>query len=120
MAALAVSIGASSPALAAANDGFAAFWKTFAAAAGKDDKAALATMVTLGPNLGDNGKAYTFDQMHAAYLKPAERRCLAKAKPERTADATGGAFYSTNCGDLIYVFNKTGAAWTLTDLSPND
>ena len=120
VAILAVAMGVGAPAVAASGDGFAAFWNAFAAAAGKDDKAALAKLVTLGPNLGDNGKAYSFDQMHAAYLKPAERKCLAKAKPERTVDGTGAAFYATNCGDLIYVFSKTGASWTLADLSPND
>jgi len=119
-AVLAVVLGAGSPALAASSDGFAAFWKAFAAAVGKDDKAALAKLVTLGPNLGDNGKAYNFDQMHAAYLKPAERKCLAKAKPLRAVDGTGAAYYAANCGDLIYVFNKTGASWTLADLSPDD
>jgi hypothetical protein len=119
LAALGLAIGVAAPALAA-TDGFAVFWKAFSAAAGKDNKAALATMVTLGPNLGDNGKAYTFDQMHAAYLQPAERACLAKATPERTLDATGAPFYSTNCGDLIYIFSKSGAGWTLSDLSPND
>jgi hypothetical protein len=119
-AALAVAIGAGSPALAASGDGFAAFWQAFAAAVGKDDKAALEKLVTLGPNLGDNGKAYSFDQMRAAYLKPAERKCLAKAKPVRAVDGTGAAYYATNCGDLIYVFNKTAASWTLADLSPND
>jgi hypothetical protein len=119
-ATLAAAMGVGAPAFAASDDGFAVFWKAFAAAVGKDDKPALAKLVTLGPNLGDNGKAYSFDQMHAAYLKPAERKCLAKAKPERSVDGTGAAFYAANCGDLIYVFNKTGASWTLADLSPND
>jgi hypothetical protein len=119
-AVLAVAMGVGAPALAASGDGFPAFWKAFAAAVGTDDKAALARLVTLGPNLGDNGKAYTFAEMHAAYLKPAERSCLAKARPVRAVDGTGSAYYAANCGDLIYVFSKTGMSWTLADLSPND
>ena len=49
---LAVAIGLAltfaAPALAAGDDGFAAFWKLFSAAAASDDVASLQTMVALG------------------------------------------------------------------------
>ena len=108
-------------AYAAKDDGFSAFWARFAAAVGKDDKAALAGMVTLSPALDDNDTPLTFDKFHAADLRPAARRCLAKAKPDRSDQGGGGAvLYSVLCGQVIYGFTKTGGVWRLTDLSPDD
>ena len=115
---LALSLVLAMPALAAPPDGFAAFWPTFAAAAAKDDRKALASMVALGPSLGDSGAS--FAKFHAASLGPAARRCLAKAKPVRDVDPRGAVTYSAFCGEVIYVFSKAGGGWKLTDLGAND
>jgi hypothetical protein len=118
---LAIVIGAPAVAAPAAGppvDGFAAFWPTFAAAAAKDDAKGLASMIVLGPNLGDDGSS--FAKFHATALGPAARRCLAKAKPVRDVDPQGAVSYSAFCGQIIYVFSKAGSGWKLTDLGVND
>ena len=105
---LALVLAAAPVARATPTDGFGAFWASFAAAA-KDDAKALASMVVLGPGLGDAGGS--FAKLHRAALGPAARRCLAKAKPVRDVDPQGA---------VIYVFTKPGGAWKLTDLGAND
>src|SRR5271156_5709200 len=99
-------------ATAAPADGFATFWTGFAAAVAKDDQPALASMIKLGPALGDSGG--TFAKFHAGALGPGVRRCLAKAKPVRDVDPQGGASYSAFCGEVIYVFSRSAGAWKLT------
>jgi hypothetical protein len=119
--ALAMAIAApaiAAPAPATPADGFAAFWPSFTAAAAKDDTKTLATMIVLGPGLGDDIE--TFAKAHAAFLGPKARRCLAKAKPDRQVDPEGTLSYSAYCGQVIYGFTKSGGAWKLTDLSPAD
>jgi hypothetical protein len=106
------------PALAARADGFAAFWPNFAAAVARDDARALATMVALGPGLGDNGGS--FARFHAANLGSEARRCLAKVKPARDVGPHGAVSYSAFCGEVIYVFSKVDGVWKLTDLGAND
>jgi hypothetical protein len=120
LAALVIAIGAVVGPARAADDGFAAFWSKFAAAAAKDDKAALAAMTTLGPGIDDNDTPLTFDKVHSLYLRPAARRCLAKAKPQSQVDGTGATTYAAFCGQVIYVFSKTASAWRWTDTSPDD
>jgi hypothetical protein len=115
---IALSLVLAVPALAAPADGFTAFWPTFAAASAKDDAKALASMVTLGPGLGDNGGS--FAKFHARNLGPAARRCLAKAKPVRDVDPQGAVSYSAFCGEVIYVFSKAGGVWKLAALGAND
>jgi hypothetical protein len=115
----ACAIGASAAA-AAPIDGFAAFFKTFAAAIAKDDQQALAGMVVLGPGLDDNDTPLTFAKFHHAALGPAARRCLAKGGAVRNDNGDGTADYAVTCGHTIYVFSKTKAGWRLTDLSPDD
>jgi hypothetical protein len=121
---LAVAIGLAltfaAPALAAGDDGFAAFWKLFSAAAASDDVASLQTMVALGSISDSSSRPMTFTQVHAAYLKAPARRCLGKAHPVAGVDGYGAVTYSAFCGQLIYVFTRTGGAWKLTDLSPDD
>jgi hypothetical protein len=119
LAALVVAIGAVEPAHAA-DDGFAAFWSKFAVAVAKDDRSALASMTTLGPGIDDNDTPLTFAKVHALLLRPAARRCLAKAKPQSEVDGTGAVTYAVLCGQVIYVFSKTGAAWRWTDSGPDD
>jgi hypothetical protein len=117
VAALAVALAA--PTVAAPDDGFAAFWPTFQAAIAKDDTKALAAMIALGPNLGEDGAS--FAKFHAGELGPKVRRCLAKAKPDRDVDGLGNVNYSAFCGgEIIYGFTKTGGVWKLTDLGAND
>jgi hypothetical protein len=112
-------IGASA-ATAAPSDGFAAFYKVFAAAIARDDQSALAGMVVLGPGLDDNDTPLTFAKFHRAALGPAARRCLAKGGGERNDNGDGSAEYAVTCGHTIYVFSKTTAGWRLTDLSADD
>lgn len=117
-AALTAAIVALGTPVAAADDGFAAFWPAFAAAVAKDDQAALARMVVLSDRL-DQATPLTFARFHADDLGPAARRCLAKAKPKR--DVGGGEVsYSAFCGELIYGFSRSGGAWKLTDIGAND
>jgi hypothetical protein len=120
LAAIGVSLAIAAPALASGDDGFAAFWRLFSAAVAKDDTAALATMVVLGPGLDDNDDPLTFAKFHAADLKAPMRRCLAAGRPVRDVDGTGAVNYMVTCRQVIYVFSKTGAGWKLTDLSPDD
>jgi len=102
-------------------DGFAAFYKLFAAAAAKDDQKALTGFTVLGPGLATNDVAPTFAKFHKLYLTPKQRRCLAKSKPVRGVDGTGAVNYAVFCGQLIYVFTRPSpAGWRLTDLSPDD
>ena len=115
---IALSLALATPALAAPADGFAAFWPAFAAAAAKDDVAALRSMVALGPGLGDAGGS--FAKFHATNLGPARRRCLARAKPKSDVDPQGTLTYAAFCGEMIYVFSRAGGAWKLTDLAAND
>jgi len=122
VAALAAMIAAPAmgdPAPGAPTDGFAAFWTTFQAAVAKDDTRALASMIALGPNLGEDGAS--FAKFHAGELGPKVRRCLAKAKPDRDVNPQGGVLYSAYCGgEILYGFTKTGGVWKLTDLAAND
>ena len=118
---LAVAVWAApqSAALAAPGDGFAPFWQAFTVALAKDDKAALARMVVLSPEL-DEASPLTFARFHADYLGPKTRQCLAKAKPVRDVDGLGKANYSAFCGELDFSFYQSGGGWKLTGIGPND
>jgi len=118
VAALAVLVAGA--AQAAAADDFGGFWKAFAAAVAKDDQAALASMTALGPGLDPNITPMTFAGFHAAHLKPAARRCLAKGKPVRDVGGDGVVTYEVFCGEVIYGFSRTASGWKLTDLGAND
>lgn len=121
VAALALIVAATAlaaTAVAATADGFGAFWPTFQAAAARDDAKALASMIVLGPALGDDGAS--FARFHAGALGPKVRRCLAKTKPVRDVDPQGNLSYFAFCGEVVYVFSKTGGTWKLTDLGAND
>jgi hypothetical protein len=115
---LAVGLATASPAMATPTDGFGVFWPAFQAAVAKDDAKALASMIALGPNLGDDG--VSFAKFHAGELGPKVRRCLAKAKPDRDVDPKGDVHYAAYCGQVIYGFSESEGAWKLTDLSPAD
>jgi hypothetical protein len=116
--AVALTLATAGTAMAAPADGFAVFWPTFAAAAAKDDAKALASMVVLGTGFGDAGASFT--KLHKAYLGPAARRCLVKAKPLRGVDPQGTVSYSAFCGEVIYSFSKVGGGWKLTDIGADD
>src|SRR6185437_10162141 len=118
LAALATAFLAAAPALAA-GDGFAAFWPSFQAAVAKDDRAALASMVVMGPGL-DQAEPLTFAKVHNDLFGPASRKCLAKAKAVRDVDPQGNVTYGAFCGEVIYTFSRSGGAWKLTDAGPND
>ena len=105
------------PAAAAPADGFAAFWTGFAAAAARNDGTALASMVAIGPGLGDYK---SFAAFHAQALNARARRCLASAKPTRDVGGAGPTSYEAFCGETIFGFTKVGGTWKLTDLGVND
>ena len=119
MAALALALGAGGPA-GAASDGFAGFWKTFAAAVAKNDRGALAKLTALDAGLNDGpGAPKTLDQYFAKFLTPKVRTCLAAAKPVRDAhDAT--VTYAAFCGQLIYTFETRAGAWRFTGIGADD
>jgi hypothetical protein len=108
---LALMLVMSGPAMAA-DDGFSAFWKSFAAAITKDDKAVLAGMV--GPVLAP------FGDFHRDYLKRSVRRCLAKGKVVKDVSPSLGLTYYVTCEGTAYVFEKVGGAWKLNDLEVAD
>jgi hypothetical protein len=115
---LVLGAGLALPALAAPDDGFAAFWKIFAAAAAKDDAAVLARLTVLGPGLDQEDK--TFAGFHAHVLTAKARRCLAVARPKGQPNGVADMEYAAFCGQLIFGFSKTPAGWKLTDISPDD
>ena len=112
-----VLVGAASPAFAA-DDGFLTFWKSFATAVGKDDTKALAGMIALGPELGDNGGS--FAKFHAGDLDRKTRACLARTKPVRSVDGQGRVSYDAFCGQVIYIFEKTAAGWKMDGIGADD
>jgi hypothetical protein len=66
-------------------------------------------MVRLSFRLPDRRKAAT-----------GSSRRLARAKPLRDVNGTGAVNYDVFCGQVIYVFSRTGGAWRWTDTSPDD
>jgi hypothetical protein len=112
--ALALALAAASPAVAAGDDRFKAFWAGFAAAAAKDDVKALARMTVLSSEFGEDS---TFAKLHADLLRPEARRCIAKAKPDYDA---GSASYNVVCRQMLYVFTKAAGSWKFTSISPDD
>jgi hypothetical protein len=119
IAAFALALGAAAQAAPATpvDPGWSDFWRSFTAAAAKDDQATLARLTQLGAGMGDDN---TFAKIHRDYLKPSQRTCLAHGRPTRDVDQEGGINYSVFCGHLIYVFTKTSAGWQWTDMSPDD
>jgi len=113
-------LGAQAPAIGATSgDGFAPFWQAFSAALAKDDQAALAKMVVLSERL-DQAKPLTFARFHHDHLGPAQRKCLAKARPVRDVDGAGQVSYTAFCGELTWTFYRVAGAWKMTDIGPND
>ena len=74
-------------------------------------------MTVVGPGLDDQP---SFAAFHATDLKPAQRRCLARARPRRDVDGMGVANYSASCGAWVYVFYKRDGVWKLTDVGAGD
>jgi hypothetical protein len=94
------------------DDGFASFWKVFAPAMAKDDRAALAGMV--GPAIG------SFADFHAQYLTGAVRRCIATGRPVPQLDGRGVSTYYVRCDQTDYVFYKEAGVWKLDDMELDD
>ena len=115
---LAMAAAMAAPAMAAAPDGFAAFWPTFAAAAAKDDAKALQSMTLMSAEFGDD--AGSFAKLHKDLLGSAKRACLAKAKPKRDVDPQGKLSYYAFCGHEIYIFTKETGGWKFSSISPDD
>jgi hypothetical protein len=119
--AILLAMTAASPAWAA-DDGFAAFWAKFSAAAAANDRVAVEGMTKLDSGYGDGspGSAKTFAQYYTLYLTPKVRRCLGKAKPTRDVDGENAVNYEAFCGEGIYVFSKRGGAWRFVEIGAND
>ena len=103
---------------AAQDDGFAAFWKEFSAAAGKKDKAKIGELTKYpfyydGKNLGPQ----QFDVVWKNIFDAKSLACLAKGKPKR---AYQFANYEVFCKDVIYGFERTPQGWRFLTSHPND
>jgi hypothetical protein len=118
VAVLVLSVFLAAPTFAAPDDGFAAFWKTFAAAVAKDDAAALERLTVMGPGLDSQDQ--TFAGFRAHVLDRKARRRLAAAKPQGQVNGLGQMEYSAFCGQIIFGFSRTADGWKLTDISPDD
>ena len=120
--AILLAMAAGSPGWAAPDDGFAAFWAKFSAAAAANDRAAVEGMTKLEGGYGDGspGSAKTWVQYYALYFTPKVRRCLAKAKPIRDVDGEMGVNYEAFCGEAIFVFSRKNGAWRFTEIGAND
>jgi hypothetical protein len=101
------------------DDGFAAFWMQFKAAAGKGDQKAVSQMVRYPILYRDLRQVADFPVIWKGAFKPAQRTCLGKQKPLKDTHE-GKVSYSAFCGHLIYSFGKDDAGWKLTDIDAND
>jgi len=99
----------------AQGDGFAAFWKEFAAAAAKKDKAKIETLTDYpGEELGKD-----FNTIWKNNFSPRMLACLAKAKPELDDNAKPPN-YVTFCRSTIYGFKETPKGWRFAWTHPDD
>ena len=115
---LAFGLAFAAPAIAAPDDGFAAFWAIFAAAVAKDDGASLEKLTAMGPGL--DAQDQTFAGFRAHVLDRKARKCLAAAKPKGQVNGLGQMEYAAFCGQIIFGFSRTAGGWKLTDISPDD
>jgi len=106
-------------ALAGSDDGFAAFWTQFRAAVGKSNQNAVSQMIKYPVLYNDLRQVADFPVIWKGAFKPAQRTCLAKQKPVKDTH-DGKVSYSALCGEIIYVFSKNDAVWSLTDFAVND
>jgi hypothetical protein len=112
-------VRAGSALAAGSDDGFAAFWTQFNAAVGKNDQTAVSQMIKYPILYHDLRQVADFPLIWKGAFKAAQRTCLAKQKPVMDRHE-GKVSYSAFCGSLIYVFEKDGSGWKLTDFSEND
>jgi hypothetical protein len=99
----------------AQDDGFAAFWKEFSAAAARKDKEKIRGL-TQYPS--PEFEAKTFDILWKDVFPSAMLACLAKAKPQR--DNSQSPSYVAFCKHTIYVFEKTPGGWHFASTHPDD
>ena len=102
------------PFATAEDDGFAAFWKEFSAAAVKKDKDKIRAL-TQYPSPEFEQK--NFDAIWKDMFPPRMLACLAKAKPERD-DTTKD--YVAFCRDTLYGFQRTPQGWRFAYTHLND
>ena len=107
-------------ALAASDDGFAAFWTKFQAAVAKSDQKAVPEMIRYPVFYNDDLQAEDFPVIWKGAFSKSKRACLAKEKPVEETDGEGALTYSAFCGSLIYIFGKDAAGWKLTSFAEND
>jgi hypothetical protein len=112
-------ISAESALAAGSDDGFAAFWTQFKAAVGKSDQKAVSQMVKFPIEYDGQRQVTDFPMIWNDSFGPEQRTCLVKEKPVKDVHE-GKVSYNAVCDDVIYVFEKDGAGWKLTDFAVND
>ena len=120
-AAAAVFIAIATGPVSAADDGFPAFWKTFAAAMSAGDEKAAAELVAFPTEYGD--KSYDragFGVVWKGLFTPKNRKCLAKAKPVTEKDPEGTQWYYAFCNHIIFAFKQIDGAWKFREVHPDD
>jgi hypothetical protein len=104
---------------AGSDDGFAAFWTQFKAAASKSHQKAISQMIKFPVFYNDPRQVVDFPVIWKGAFKTAQQRCLTKQKPGKEIQE-GKVVYSAFCGDLIYYLSKDNAGWKLTEFGVND
>lgn len=104
-------------AAAAADPAFTQFFEHFREAVTLDDRESVKSMTRLpifldGESRDGDGFLAQFDWLFTSV----EKSCFASETP--VADVDGS--YSLFCGDLIFVFQKTGDSYHFTDIGAND
>ena len=100
------------------SDGFAPFWKDFAAAARNQDKAKISAMTKFPVEY--QGKKLTpkqFDIVWKNMFPPNQLTCLSKAKPIKEYQGTG---YNAFCNKVIYAFSREPEGWRFISTHPDD
>jgi hypothetical protein len=95
---------------------FAAFWNAFSSAAGRGDRAPIKAMTGFpfmfsGFQLG----ADRFDTLWAGLFTPANRACLASARP-----IAEGQTMEAFCGGTIFIFAHGPNGWRFTGIGADD
>mgnify|MGYP001767549000 CR=1 FL=1 len=120
-AAVAVCIAIATGPVSAADDGFPAFWKAFAAAMSAGDEKAAAELVAFPLEYGEK----TLDRAGFAtawkgLFTAKNRKCLAKEKPLMDKDGDGKISYMAFCNGIIFIFEKVDGAWKFRETHPDD
>ena len=107
--------------VSAADDGFPAFWKTFAAAMSAGDEKAAADLVAFPLDYGEKTLDRAgFSAAWKGLFTAKNRKCLAKEKPLSDKDGDGKISYMAFCNGIIFIFQKVDGAWKFRETHPDD